>query len=453
MNILVLGAGTFGTAIANELSVNTTNNVVLFSRNQSKVDEINTDNTNKSCFPNKHLTKFLSATSDKNAIKNAGIIFIALPSPVIIENLNTLKSYFKEGVLLVNLSKGLFADGVTIVESIKISTGIENVVTLKGPSFAVEVMEHADTLLTLGYTTNTQYKTMCSVIKGTALHLDCTTDIRGVEVLSVLKNIYALVLGVVDAKYNSPNTRFMILTKAFSEARLLLRSLGGADDTLFLACGFGDLCMTSLNDLSRNRTLGLLIGKGFFNADYKSNSVILEGLNAVNLMHSFPLEHVMENLPLLNKLHDFFESKKSILSIDFDAIVDRKFKTVLTYGTFDLLHYGHIEILKKASLLGNKLIVGISTDEFNELKGKICVLPYEKRKELLESLDYVDKVIPEHNWEQKTVDIKQNEVDVFVMGSDWDGKFDELKEYCKVIYFPRTKGISTTKLKSILKEE
>ena len=118
MNILVLGAGTFGTAIANEISVNTENNVVLFSRNQQKVDEINTYHTNKSCFPNKHLTKFLSATSDKNEIKQADVIFIALPSSVIIENLGALQSYFKQDVLLVNLSKGLFANGVTIVESI-----------------------------------------------------------------------------------------------------------------------------------------------------------------------------------------------------------------------------------------------------------------------------------------------------------------------------------------------
>ena len=452
MNIIVLGAGTFGTAIANELSVNTSNKVLLYSRNQKKVDEINTQNTNKSCFPNKHLTKYLKATSDKNDLTKAAVIFIALPSTVIIENLTSLKPYFKEDVLLVNLSKGLLAGGVTIVESIQKELGISNVVALKGPSFAVEVMEHADTLLTLGYTTTEQYNTVNAIVKNTALHIDCTTDIRGVELLSVLKNIYALVLGVVDAKYNSPNTRFMILTKSFSEVRVLLRSLGGSEDTLFLACGFGDLCLTSLNDLSRNRTLGLLIGKGFFNADYKSNSVILEGLNAVNLVHSFPLEYVMEDLPLLNKLHDFFESKKSMLYIDFDELVDRKFKTVLTYGTFDLLHYGHIEILKKASLLGDKLIVGLSTDEFNELKGKTCVLPYEKRKELLESLDYVDKVIPEDNWKQKISDIKENNIDIFVMGSDWEGKFDELKEYCKVIYFPRTEGISTTKLKAILKE-
>jgi len=453
MNILVLGGGSFGTAIANELSVNTENNVVLFSRSQKKVDEINSFHTNKSYFPNKHLTKFLSATSDKNEIKKADVVFIALPSNVIIERFLVLQSYFNEEALFVNLSKGLFSKGLTIVESIQKKLGIMNIVTLKGPSFAVEVMEHADTLLTLGYSTHQQYEIINKIIKNTSLHIDCTTDIRGVEVLSVLKNIYALVLGVVDAKYNSPNTRFMILTKAFSETRMLLKSLGGADDTLFLSCGFGDLCMTSLNDLSRNRTLGLLIGKGFFSSEYKSNSVILEGLNAVNLVHSLPLDHIVDNLPLLNKLHSFFDSKATIFSLEFDKLIDIKFKTVLTYGTFDLLHYGHLEILKRASLLGDKLIVGISTDKFNELKGKKCVLPYKKRKQLLESLDYVDKVIPEDNWDQKETDIKDNNVDVFVMGNDWDGKFDDLNKYCKVIYFPRTKGISTTKLKAILKED
>jgi len=324
MNILVLGAGTFGTAIANELSVNKDNNVVLFSRNQDKVDEINTLHINKSCFPNKHLTKSLSATSDKNEIKNAEIIFIALPSSVIIENLNALKSYFKEGVLLVNLSKGLFTDGVTIVDSIRETLNTDNVVTLKGPSFAIEMIEHADTLLTLGYTTKQQYESINKIVKNTSIHLDCTTDIRGVEILSVLKNIYALVSGVVDAKYNSPNTRFMILTKAFSETKVLLKSLGGADDTLFLACGFGDLCMTSLNDLSRNRTLGLLIGKGFFSADYKSNSVILEGLNAIEMFHGLIAEDVEKELPIFNKLYNFFANQESELEFKFDELIDLK---------------------------------------------------------------------------------------------------------------------------------
>ena len=131
-------------------------------------------------------------------------------------------------------------------------------------------------------------------------------------------------------------------------------------------------------------------------------------------------------------------------------IKDGKFKNVLTYGTFDLLHYGHLEILRRASLLGDKLIVGVSTDKFNEIKGKTCVLPYQKRKELIESLDYVDEVIPENNWDQKVTDIQDNDIDIFVMGDDWKGKFNELKVFCEVIYFPRTNGISSTKLKSIL---
>ena len=320
MNILVLGAGTFGTAIANELSVNTSNKVLLYSRNQKKVDEINFQNTNKSCFPNKQLTKKLQATSDINDVLSASVIFIALPSNVIIDVLSDLEPYFQKDVLLVNLSKGLLANGATIVESIKKELSVDHVVTLKGPSFAVEVMEHADTLLTLGYTTIEEYDIINRILKHTAFYIDCTHDVRGVELLSVLKNIYALVLGVVDAKYNSPNTRFMILTKAFSELRVLLKLLGGAEDTLFLACGFGDLCLTSLNDLSRNRTFGLLIGKGFFNSDYKSNSLILEGLNTIEMFHDLIDDDVLKELPLLNRLYDFFANHDSKLEFKFDEL-------------------------------------------------------------------------------------------------------------------------------------
>ena len=212
MNIIVIGAGTFGTAIANELSVNKDNNVILFSRCQNKVNEINTFRTNRSFFPNKHLNQGVLASYKKKDIKDADIIFIALPSSVIIKSLLELENYFKKDVLIVNLSKGLFHGGVTIVDSIKEKLNTDNIVTLKGPSFAIEVIEHADTLLTLGYTTNKQYSIINKIIKNTALHIDYTIDIRGVELLSVLKNIYALVLGVVDAKYNSPTTLFMILT-------------------------------------------------------------------------------------------------------------------------------------------------------------------------------------------------------------------------------------------------
>jgi len=126
-------------------------------------------------------------------------------------------------------------------------------------------------------------------------------------------------------------------------------------------------------------------------------------------------------------------------------------KRVLTYGTFDLFHYGHLKLLERAKKLGDYLIVGVSTDEFNSIKGKKSIFPYEHRKAIVESIKFVDKVIPEVNWEQKIEDVKKYNIDVFVIGDDWNGKFDFLKEYCDVVYLPRTKGISTTDLKNIFK--
>lgn len=127
-------------------------------------------------------------------------------------------------------------------------------------------------------------------------------------------------------------------------------------------------------------------------------------------------------------------------------------KRVITYGTFDLLHYGHINLLKRAKSLGDYLIVALSTDEFNNCKHKTCYFPYEKRKQLLEAIRYVDLVIPEENWEQKIGDVQLYKVDTFVMGDDWEGKFDFLKPYCEVVYFPRTPEISTTQIKSDLEK-
>lgn len=126
-------------------------------------------------------------------------------------------------------------------------------------------------------------------------------------------------------------------------------------------------------------------------------------------------------------------------------------KQVITYGTFDLLHYGHINLLKRAKELGDYLIVGLSTDNFNLMKGKKSYFCFDERLKLLESIRYVDKIIPEENWEQKIDDIKKYNVDIFVMGDDWKGKFDYLQDYCQVIYLPRTKGISTTQIKLDLK--
>lgn len=127
-------------------------------------------------------------------------------------------------------------------------------------------------------------------------------------------------------------------------------------------------------------------------------------------------------------------------------------KRVITYGTFDLLHYGHINLLKRAKSFGDYLIVALSSDEFNTLKGKKSFFNYDQRKSLLEAIRYVDLVIPEINWDQKISDVHEYNVDVFVIGDDWKGKFDFLKkEGIEVIYLPRTPEISTTKIKEELK--
>lgn len=125
-------------------------------------------------------------------------------------------------------------------------------------------------------------------------------------------------------------------------------------------------------------------------------------------------------------------------------------RTVITYGTFDLFHYGHIELLRRSKQFGDKLIVGLSTDSFNlHEKNKVSIQTYSQRKENLEAIRYVDLVIPEENWEQKEKDIKEYNIDTFLIGDDWEGKFDFLKSLCRVIYLPRTPDISSSLLKEI----
>jgi len=126
-------------------------------------------------------------------------------------------------------------------------------------------------------------------------------------------------------------------------------------------------------------------------------------------------------------------------------------KTVITYGTFDLFHIGHLKLLQRLKALGDELIVAVSTDEFNELKGKKTIIPYAQRAEIVANIKCVDMVIPENDWEQKINDVQAHNVDIFSIGNDWEGKFDFLKEYCEVVYLDRTDGISSTQLKNTLK--
>ena len=128
-------------------------------------------------------------------------------------------------------------------------------------------------------------------------------------------------------------------------------------------------------------------------------------------------------------------------------------KKVITYGTFDLFHVGHLNILKRAKALGDYLIVAVSSDAFNAQKGKKAYHSDQDRMAILKAIKYVDEVILEESWDQKIKDVQEHDVDVFVMGDDWKGQFDFLKDYCEVVYLPRTEGTSTTKIKDDLKDK
>ena len=125
-------------------------------------------------------------------------------------------------------------------------------------------------------------------------------------------------------------------------------------------------------------------------------------------------------------------------------------KTIITYGTFDMFHIGHLKLLQRLKDMADELIVAISTDEFNRGKGKKVMIPYEQRAEIVANIKCVDRVIPEENWEQKVTDVQKYDIDIFAIGNDWEGEFDFLEEYCEVLYLERTKDISTTQLKKSL---
>ena len=247
------------------------------------------------------------------------MIFLALPSSSIIENIKFFSNYISPNQLLVNLSKGILSNGRTIIEFLKTELKSDNLVSLKGPSFAVEIIERAETILTLGYSSIEQKEIIFKIFDHTCIYLESTQDINGVEILGIVKNIYAILLGIVDEQFSFTNSRFMILSKVFDEIKVLNNEFNGDTKTLFLACGLGDICLTSFNNLSRNRTLGKKIGKGCYNSKEK-NEIVVEGVHSLIIIMSLLDSSTIKKLPLLNKLFLFFDLQLNEFELDLKEI-------------------------------------------------------------------------------------------------------------------------------------
>lgn len=298
--IIVAGGGVFGTAMAERLSWNGNNEVIIHSVEEEVVETINTQHKNVKYFPTRYLNNSLKATGDYDVFCDADVIFLVIPSKAIVSFSEEIKKYTKEREpLVINLAKGMSDDGAFITEKIPFT----HTASMKGPSFAIEVLNGLPTAFTFGGTEE-DYRFVKNVIfNNTSLMLDHTDDIRGVELTSILKNMYAIAIGLVSGRYSSPNVDFLVYTKAVNEMRGFLRLFNCDSETIFRYCAIGDLGLTGLNDLSRNRTLGMLIGKGF---DYSkgSSATLIEGHRTIKLFGELTRERgVKDDYPLVQALY------------------------------------------------------------------------------------------------------------------------------------------------------
>lgn len=305
-SIVVAGAGVFGTALAQRLSWNPDNAITLYTIEDDVITDINTNHQNSKYFPGRHIHQQIIASGDITCTHAADVLFLAIPSKAIESFCKEIQAHTKEDVLVINLSKGLADDGSFLTEHIPFS----HTASLKGPTFAVAVMNGDPSGMTFGGSEG-DYRTIREVLRETGISVDHSKDIRAVEFLSVLKNMYAIAIGIVSGRYNSPNVDFLLMTKAVTEMRRMLRLHNCDEQTIFNYCGLGDLGLTALNDLSRNRTLGLLIGKGFSN-DPKSTTVI-EGLRTIKLLGELVRSQgLADNFVVLESLYALIYGEASL---------------------------------------------------------------------------------------------------------------------------------------------
>jgi glycerol-3-phosphate dehydrogenase (NAD(P)+) len=303
--VVIIGAGAIGTALGNSLVKNPDLDVTLVSIEEEVVRSVNEHHINRKYFPGIILNPRLKITMSTGPVTEAEFLFMAIPSVETVRYLKEHRDIIPEKAIIVNLAKGFGEHNCTIIRCLK--EFLPNpVCPMKGPTFARDIINNQPTGFTVGAEDPSIFPRFRDIFRDTNIYLDFSTDVQGVEILSILKNIYAIVAGITDASFDAPNLRSLVLTKAFKEMRGILLEFGSDENTLFKFCGFGDFTLTALNDLSRNRTLGLLIGKGFFTREM-SDKVVLEGKIAVNvLVEVLASRNLSGKFPILHELHKVF---------------------------------------------------------------------------------------------------------------------------------------------------
>ena len=480
--IAVIGAGTWGIALARMLCISG-HEVTVWSALPEELKELDNTRIQKNLPYMVIPAEVLFEGKIEEACKSKEILVFAIPSVYMRSVSKQIAPFIIEGQIIVDVAKGIEADTLlTMSEVILEEIPQAKVVALSGPTHAEEVAKDLPTTIVAAHKDLSVAKKVQDIFTNSIMRVYTNSDVKGVELCGALKNIIALAAGISAGLGYGDNAKAGLITRGLAEIERLGIKMGCLSDTFSGLAGMGDLIVTSTSRHSRNNRCGYLIGQGYSPKDaVKQVGMVVEGINAIPAALLLSKKYEVE-LPIITAVdlvinhgvnpqkvvkelmgrQSTTELSKPILDLDYESAViknitirekgDQAMKRVITYGTFDLLHYGHINLLRRAKALGDYLIVVISSDEFNwNEKHKKCYFTYEQRKALVEAIRYVDLVIPEESWSQKKSDMHEYHIDTFVIGDDWEGKFDFLKEEgVEVVYLPRTPEISSSQMKKDL---
>ena len=480
-SIGILGAGTWGMALARMLS-NTGHAVVVWSAIEKEIDEFSRTRVHPN-LPGMNIPSEIKFTkSIEDVCREKDILLFAVPSVFVRSTATTAAPYIQSGQIIVDVAKGIESETLfTMTEIIqnelwKVGKQVK-LVALSGPTHAEEVALDMPTTIVSACSDLAAAESIQGIFMNTHMRVYTNTDIKGVELCGAMKNIIALAAGISTGLGYGDNAKAALITRGMAEISRLGIAMGCKEQTFGGLAGIGDLIVTATSVHSRNNRCGNLIGKGIRPDEaVKQVGMVVEGINAIPAALALSERYGVE-MPIvtaanaiINHFADPSEIVKELMERDRKMEVPKTpsatafkntflrnvrgtgMKRVITYGTFDLLHYGHINLLKRARALGDYLIVALSSDEFNwNEKHKKTYFTYGQRKQLLESIRYVDLVIPEMNWQQKRSDMHEYHINTFVIGDDWQGKFDFLREEgVDVVYLPRTPEISSSQIKKNL---
>ena len=481
-SIGVLGAGTWGMALARMLT-NCGHDVTVWSALPDEIDQLQHTrrqvNLPDMIVPDE--TRFTK--SIEQVCSGKDILLFAVPSVFVRKTTESAAGFIPDGQIIVDVAKGLEPGTLytmtQIIADVMEKAGKTDCkyVALSGPTHAEEVAKDLPTTIVSACEDLTVAEKVQDVFMNTCMRVYTNSDIEGVELCGAVKNIIALASGISKGLGYGDNTKAALITRGMAEISRLGKAMGCFEQTFSGLAGIGDLIVTASSEHSRNNRCGYLIGQGIKPEEaVKKVGMVVEGINAIpatlalakRYRVEMPITEMVDaivnrNMDPRDTVYELMTREKtseagdSDLSLRYEqALLENTkgtgMKRVITYGTYDLLHYGHINLLRRAKALGDYLIVVLSSDEFNwKEKHKKTYFTYEQRKQLLESIRYVDLVIPEENWQQKKTDVHEYHIDTFVMGDDWKGKFDFLKdEGIEVVYLPRTPEISSTQMKKDL---